>query len=60
VKIPSITGGAAGPAVGGSAGIGGSTNDNGGLVIIKGNPVLTWALASGVIFLLWVIFRKKK
>lgn len=58
--IPSITGGASGPAFGGSAGIGGNTNDNGGLVIVKGNPALLWVLVAVVVYLLWRLFRKKK
>ncbi len=57
--MPNLTGGAAAPS---GASIGGTstTNDWGGLTIVKGSPWVSVALAVVVAVLLFLLIRKKK
>lgn len=58
--IPSMTGGAAGPAKSGDSSNGSTTFMNGGLTINRNNPWMLAGIVAAVVGVLWLISRKKK
>ncbi len=60
MPIPSVTGGAAGPSASGDAANGNTMFNNGGLTVNSNNPWMMAGVVAGVVFVLWLLMRKKK